>query len=54
MNILDDFYKVAYNFYISKNEKDIPHVSSVSLISVLHVMNVLSLLFLWIGSLNLK
>lgn len=44
--MLPDFYKIIYNFYVSKNEKDIPHSYAVGVICVLQVLNILTIIML--------
>ena len=44
--MLDNFYKVAYNYYIRSNERDIPHLAAVLLASLPQLINVISLITL--------
>jgi len=44
--MLNNFYKVIYNFYISKNEKDIPHIYAVAVMSVLEICNIITFLMI--------
>lgn len=43
MFIFNSFYKIVFNFYISKGEKDIPHIYSVCILSILELFNMMSL-----------